>query len=117
MATRHTTSVAIVGAGASGALAAIQLLCRARERGEWIEIRLVDPDGSTGRGVAYGTSDPSHLLNVPASRMSAVAAEPDHFVRWLGTQKGVFHPEAFVPRSWFGEYVEAALVETVTSTN
>jgi uncharacterized NAD(P)/FAD-binding protein YdhS len=117
MATRHTTSVAIVGAGASGALTAIQLLCRARERGEWIEIRLVDPDGSTGRGVAYGTSDPSHLLNVPASRMSAVAAEPDHFVRWLRTQKGVSHPEAFIPRSWFGEYVEAALVETVTSTN
>ena len=117
MVTRHSTSVAIVGAGASGALTAIQLLRRAQERGEWIEIRLVDPDASTGRGVAYGTSDPSHLLNVAASRLSAVAADPDHFLRWLCTQKGVRRPDAFVPRSWFGEYVEAALVEAVTSTN
>ncbi len=117
MVTRHSTSVAIVGAGASGALTAIQLLRRAQERGEWIEIRLVDPDASTGRGVAYGTSDPCHLLNVAASRLSAVAADPFHFLRWLCTQKGVRHPDAFVPRSWFGEYVEAALVEAVTSTN
>ena len=117
MVTRHSTSVAIVGAGASGALTAIQLLRRARERGELIEIRLVDPDASTGRGVAYGTSDPSHLLNVAACRLSAVAGDPDHFLRWLCAHKGVGHPAAFVPRSWFGEYVEATLVEAVTSTN
>jgi uncharacterized NAD(P)/FAD-binding protein YdhS len=117
MVTRHSTSVAIVGAGASGALTAIQLLLRAQERGDWIEIRLVDPAASTGRGVAYGTSDPSHLLNVAASRLSAVAADPDHFLRWLCAHKGVRHPDAFVPRSWFGEYVEAALAEAVTSTN
>ena len=67
--------------------------------------------------MAYGTSDPSHLLNVAASRLSAVAADPDHFLRWLCAHKGIRHPDAFVPRSWFGEYVEATLVEAVTSTN
>ena len=117
MVTRHSTSVAIVGAGASGALTAIQLLRRAHEQGEWIEVRLVDPDAATGRGIAYGTSDPSHLLNVAASRLSAVAADPQHFLRWLCAHKGVRHPDAFVPRSWFGEYVEATLVEAVTSAN
>ena len=117
MVTRHSTSVAIVGAGASGALTAIQLLRRAHEQGEWIEVRLVDPDAATGRGVAYGTSDPSHLLNVAASRLSAVAADPQHFLRWLCAHKGVRLPDAFVPRSWFGEYVEATLVEAVTSEN
>ena len=117
MATRHSTSVAIVGAGASGALTAIQLLRRAQEQGEWIEIRLVDPGASTGRGVAYGTSDPSHLLNVAACRLSAVADDPDHFLGWLCAQKGVRHPDAFVPRSWFGDYVEATLAEAATSTD
>ncbi len=73
--------VAIIGGGASGTVAAAHLLREPRERP--LEIELIDRDGNFGRGVAYGTTDPLHLLNVPAIRMGAVSGKPEHFHRWL----------------------------------
>ena len=73
-------TIAVVGAGAAGTLTAVRLL---REALEPVHVLLVDPDLTTGRGVAYSTPDTRHLLNVPASGMSAFAEEPDHLVRWL----------------------------------
>jgi len=113
MPRRHTTSVAIVGAGASGTLSAIALLHAARAEDIALDLKLIDPRPSTGRGVAYGTSHLAHLLNVPAARMGAVATDPQHFCRWLAETKGLDDPDAFVPRSWFGEYLEHALVEAL----
>ncbi len=77
-----TQRVAIVGGGAAGALAAIHLLREHRERGA-LEIDLIDRTGSFGAGVAYGTQDPLHVLNVPAVRMGAISGHPEHFHEWL----------------------------------
>ncbi len=69
-----------------------------------------------GRGVAYGTDCPNHLLNVPAGKMGAFASDPGHFHRWL-TARGFPAGEAsFVPRQWYGSYVRAVLDEAETAS-
>ena len=60
-----------------------------------------------GRGVAYSTGRPEHLLNVPARRMSAFPDEPDHFARWYGEHGG--DAEEFAPRMLYGDYLEEQL--------
>ncbi|MFH8386883.1 FAD/NAD(P)-binding protein [Kitasatospora sp. NPDC018058] len=103
--------VAVVGAGAAGTLTAARLLAEAGRRGIGLDIRLVDPASSVGRGVAYSTEVATHLLNVRAGAMSAYPEEPDHFLRWLANEGG--HPETaaddFVPRGWYGRYLGAVL--------
>jgi len=95
--------VAIVGGGACGTLVAVQLLRHAR--GPW-RIALVERSGALARGLAYGPAESCHLLNVPAAGMSALPDDPGHFVRWSRAA-----PDAFVPRTVYGAYLEALLVE------
>jgi uncharacterized NAD(P)/FAD-binding protein YdhS len=95
-------TVAIGGGGASGTLVASKLLARAPQA----RVVIVDPAERLGRGVAYATDCPRHLLNVPAGKMSAFASEPDHFVRWLAANTKAGHGSAsFVPRSLYGDYL------------
>ena len=42
---------------------------------------LFEGAGREGRGTAYSTTEPAHVLNVPAAKMSAWADDPDHFAR------------------------------------
>jgi uncharacterized NAD(P)/FAD-binding protein YdhS len=100
--------VAIVGGGAAGALAAVHLLRAPRERGA-LEIDLIDRTGSFGAGVAYGTQDPLHLLNVPAVRMGAVAGRPEHFHEWLAERGEPVAEEAFMPRGLYATYIRDLL--------
>ncbi len=101
----------IVGGGASGTLLAAQLLRQAREP---IDVTLVEP-GRVGRGLAYGTPHPAHLLNVPSGRMSALPEEPDHFVRWLESSGLPASPDGFAPRHAYGTYLHATLVESAAA--
>ena len=87
--------VVVVGAGAAGALTASHLVTSLSPR---YRVTLVDPAPTTGRGPAYSTTDERHLLNVPASGMSAFPRDPEHFFRWVrnhhdprGTATGL-HP-------------------------
>jgi uncharacterized NAD(P)/FAD-binding protein YdhS len=96
--------VAIVGGGAAGALAAVHLR---RSRPD-AQITLIDASGSPGTGAAYGTNDPTHLLNVPAQRMSAWPDDPDHFCRWLD-ERAVTPVESFAPRLAYGRYLRDQL--------
>src|SRR4051794_7208929 len=82
--------VAVVGAGAAGSLVAIHLADRlARTGAAPFDLLLVDPDARLGRGVAYSTADPRHLLNVPAQGMSALPGRPTHFLDWV--RREVWH--------------------------
>ncbi len=100
--------VAIVGGGASGTVAAAHLLRAPRNRGT-LEVELIDRDGSFGAGVAYGTEDPLHLLNVPAVRMGAVHGHPEHFHDWLTERGEPTAEEAFLPRSLYATYLRDLL--------
>lgn len=100
--------VAIVGGGAAGTLAAAHLL-RAAYRP--LEVALIDAAGCFGPGVAYGTADPLHLLNVPACRMGGLAGQPEHFHAWLRGRGHDVAPEDFVARGLFGEYLRDLLDE------
>ncbi|WP_063766942.1 FAD/NAD(P)-binding protein [Streptomyces sp. NRRL S-813] len=107
-----TRRVAVVGAGAAGALTAVQLMRQAERSGRGIGVWLIDPAGHTGRGVAYSTSDPRHLLNVPAARMSAFPDDPGHFLRWLAGRHPHAAPGDFAPRKEYGRYLSDVVEQT-----
>lgn len=104
------TAIAVIGAGFSGTLIALHLLRRCPSN---VVVHLIERNAQFGRGLAYSTGNPSHLLNVPAGRMSAFSDQPDDFVEWLRRDG----PEAqrhssgtsFVQRSVFGRYVRHLL--------
>jgi uncharacterized NAD(P)/FAD-binding protein YdhS len=100
--------VAIVGGGAAGTVAAAHLLRAPRNRGT-LEVELIDRAGAFGAGVAYGTEDPLHLLNVPAVRMGAVHGHPEHFHDWLAERGEPVAEEAFLPRGLYATYLRDLL--------
>jgi uncharacterized NAD(P)/FAD-binding protein YdhS len=109
-----TPRVVVVGASASGSLTALHLARAARRRGAGLDVVLVDPALHRARGTAFGTTDPQHLLNVPAGGMSALPEDPGHFVAWRARQ----HPElmtepgVFAPRIEWGRYLDETLART-----
>ncbi len=92
-------SVAIVGAGFSGSLLAINILRHAGPHATLIERRPV-----FGRGTAYTAPHPSHLLNVRAGNMSALSDRPAHFAEWCSA-RGLGDGGSFVQRQQYGEYL------------
>lgn len=95
--------VAIVGAGYSGTIAAVEIARAAPGAG----IVLIEKSGQFAKGAAYGTTSPGHLLNVRARNMSALAGEPGHFADWAA---GEGHgPEAYVPRRDYRRYLAGLL--------
>ncbi|MEJ0028572.1 MAG: FAD/NAD(P)-binding protein [Rhizomicrobium sp.] len=120
MTSASDLKIVIVGGGFSGTLFALKAhaaLPRAR-------IAIVEKSDRIGKGLAYGLCAPSHLLNVPVSRME-VGLEPG-FQAWLAggaanlaaalAESGGDLPSAFVERALFGAYLherlEAALRDT-----
>lgn len=102
--------VAIVGGGFSGAM----LAARLAEQG--MASILINRTRDFGLGVAYSTPFDGHLLNVRSGRMSALAEQADHFVRWLAVHHpALADPEGFAPRRLYGLYVRERL-ETVEIT-
>lgn len=90
--------IAIIGAGASGVIAAAHLA----QRKPAPRITLIGR-GGFGPGLAYATRDPHHLLNVRAANMSAFAAAPDDFARQFGDADG------FAARGAYGAYLRQVL--------
>lgn len=98
--------VAIVGAGFSGTIQAINLL-----RHDGPGAILVERRPQAGRGTAYSALLDEHLLNVRASNMSAFPDDPTHFVRWL-SEKDLGGGADFVSRRTYGDYLSGLLEQT-----
>ncbi len=104
-----SATVAILGAGASGALTAAQLCRQAASDGVRLNILLVEP-GEVGRGIAYSTGDSRHRVNVPAVGMSAWPDDPQHFVKWLRRHVDpAFPADGFAARCHYGVYLRDVL--------
>ncbi len=113
--------VAIVGGGAGGALTAVHLLRAAEARGIAPRVVLIDRYGRHGLGQAYSTSDARHLLNTCVAKMSALADDPGHLLRWAREQGLGAEAHDFLPRGVYGRYLRDVLasagpVERVTGT-
>ncbi|MDQ2860006.1 MAG: FAD/NAD(P)-binding protein, partial [Pseudomonadota bacterium] len=95
----------MIGAGFSGVLTAVRLLLAA----DGPRVLLIERGARFGRGAAYSTTSPHHLLNVRATNMSAFVEEPAHFLDWLAAA-GVADPDkAFVTRDRYGQYLQSIL--------
>ena len=101
-------TIAIIGGGVSGALTAYHLIqqqVRAR-------VVVIDPRPELGLGLAYSTPSLRHLLNVPAGKISALPAQPDHFLNWLRAHHdAAATPATFAPRAVFGRYIRSLLAK------
>lgn len=113
-------TVAIIGGGFSGSVFGLKFA----QANPDSRVLLIERGRRVGRGLAYGACAPSHLLNVPVSRME-LGLEPG-FVDWLST-RGDHLSEAlaesdddlvaaFVSRELFGTYLEERVREAI-STN
>jgi uncharacterized NAD(P)/FAD-binding protein YdhS len=111
--------VAIIGGGASGTLAAAELLRRSAAVGVPLTVTLIDQHGRHGLGVAYSTGDDSHLLNAMAGQMSALPGNDEHLIKWANGAGRCHLPAAapdvtaatFLSRRVYGRYLVDMLSE------
>jgi uncharacterized NAD(P)/FAD-binding protein YdhS len=105
-------TIAIIGGGAGGSLAAIHLLDRSERE---CRVVIVEPRERLGAGVAYSTAHPMHLLNTPAGEMSLFSNRPDDVVEWGRSRNLSLAHSDFLPRSLYGDYVAARLEQAQRS--
>ncbi|MGA2399659.1 MAG: FAD/NAD(P)-binding protein [Steroidobacteraceae bacterium] len=104
----HRTIV-IVGAGFCGSVLAANMLRRPPPGRT--DLILIERGTSMGRGVAYASHEVSYILNVPAGRLSVHPDDPLHFLRFVRQSHPDADAEDFMPRSLYGEYLQAVLDE------
>jgi uncharacterized NAD(P)/FAD-binding protein YdhS len=108
-------TIAVVGGGFSGSICSTQLLRQTSAAGSPLRVLLIEQRGSIGEGLAYGTREDCHLLNVPAGRMSAFPDQPADFLNWAKARSANVSPDDFLPRQWYGEYVRQTLMKAADS--
>lgn len=101
--------VAVIGGGASGVLTAINLLASSDDPG--LRVVVHEASGVLGRGVAYGTNDQRHLLNVRARHMSAFADSPGDLLDWALRTGRSDDPQGFLPRADYAIYLQDRLMD------
>lgn len=123
--------IAVIGAGFSGTMAAVQLLARLPQHQP---VLLCERAERFGSGRAYSTGNPDHLLNVRAANMSAYPDRPSHFEDWLleigegemgagASDPAIGHGRdgirqtpagTFAARGLYGNYLAGILTEAMT---
>lgn len=106
---RPRSRVAVIGGGASGVLTAINLLVRSDDPG--LEVVIHEASGIVGRGIAYGTNDQRHLLNVRARHMSAFPDAPSDLLDWALRTGRSNDPQGFLPRADYAIYLQDRLAD------
>lgn len=99
--------VAVIGGGFSGTMAAAQLARRG------LKAALIEGGGKMGRGVAYSTREPAHVLNVRAEVMSAWPHDLEDFARQVEADGG--SSKDFSERRRFGRYMDEVLESAIAS--
>lgn len=107
--------VAVIGGGFSGTLTASHLLRLATEAQRAVHVVILDRQAAFGEGPAYRTPDPHHLLNVPASNMSAWPDRPGDFLAWAQASDPSVKPYDFLPRKRYGEYIRSTLLDSAAA--
>jgi uncharacterized NAD(P)/FAD-binding protein YdhS len=102
----------IVGGGFSGVAVACALLRQARSP---LCVQLVERGAEVGRGLAYGTTDPTYLLNVPAGRMGLQPDDEAGFARYLAGRGLPWGAADFAPRALYGSYLQTELARQAHS--
>lgn len=96
--------VLIIGGGFSGAMLAARLAEKGRPS------TIIEQEGTVGLGVAYGTHDDAHRLNVRAANMGALSDDPGHFLKWLEqNHPDIADGDAFISRRLYGDYLSDRL--------
>ncbi|RDS82825.1 pyridine nucleotide-disulfide oxidoreductase [Dyella monticola] len=104
--------VAIIGGGAAGATLLSELL--ERPLPQPLHLDWYTGGGTPGRGVAYGTRSERHLLNVRAASMGMFASRPGGFLQYMQKRDPSISGTDFLPRCWYGEYLEAETASALT---
>ena len=112
--------VAVVGAGFSGTMAAIQLR-KVLPRDH--VVCLFDRTGRFARGPAYAASGEPYLLNVRAANMSAFPDQPNHFRDWLERNEHLLPGDVartevglFATRRLYGRYLRQLLFQEMNES-
>jgi len=99
--------IAIIGGGAAAATVLIELL--ERQTPHALHLDWYTGGRTPGRGVAYQTLSPRHLLNVRAASMSMFTGKPRGFLDFLKQDDPTIQGTDFVPRHRYGDYLDAEI--------
>jgi len=83
--------IGIIGGGFTGAVFAVHL---ARAAQTALDIEIIEPREALGAGLAYGSCEPEHRINVPSDRLIVFTEDPHHFSDWL-KRTGAWEADAF----------------------
>ncbi len=113
-------TIAIIGGGFCGTVTLIQL---AKQSTIPLNIILVNKNNPPPKGVAFGSYNPSHVLNVPAAKMSALTDDPDNFINWIKSKQEYAEfvndelNDKFLPRIIYGHYLQELFHKTIDDYN
>ena len=111
------TNIAIIGGGACGISAFIELFLEFRiaKSHKDVCITIIEENEEVGKGLAFGTKQPGHILNTQADLMGIHFTEPQHFSDWLIEHEASIGDEvvdnqgenrAFTTRRLYGDYLK-----------
>jgi len=103
--------IVIIGGGAAGAAVFGALL----HHGSAHDVGWITGAGAYGRGVAYATPDPHHLLNVRATGMALYSDSDEDFLTFAAKHLPSVAGTDFLARQLFGDFIDSQLQTRIAS--